>query len=222
MKDGIFQGMQYILSYPENFNEGEKHPLLFFMHGAGTRGTQLSNLKGNAFLVEYAKHGSLPFIVAAPLCSENTWFDMMETLKAWIKETAALPYVDASRVYLMGNSMGGYATWQLAMSMPELFAAIVPICGGGMYWNAGRLASVPVWAFHGEKDPVVYVEESKKMTAAVNAQGGSARLTLYPENGHDAWTDTYRNREVFEWLLSHSKRASALGEDGFLNREKFG
>ena len=222
MKDGTFQGMQYILSYPENFNEGEKHPLLFFMHGAGTRGTQLSNLKGNAFLVEYAKHGSLPFIVVAPLCSENTWFDMMETLKAWIKETAALPYVDASRVYLMGNSMGGYATWQLAMSMPELFAAIVPICGGGMYWNAGRLASVPVWAFHGEKDPAVYVEESKKMTAAVNAQGGSARLTLYPENGHDAWTDTYRNREVFEWLLSHSKRASALGEDGFLNREKFG
>lgn len=222
MKDGTFQGMQYTVRYPKDFDETKKYPLLLFLHGAGTRGNNLGALKGNAFFKETEKYEDFPFVVAAPLCSENTWFDMMETLKAWIKETAALPYVDASRVYLMGNSMGGYATWQLAMSMPELFAAIVPICGGGMYWNAGRLASVPVWAFHGEKDPVVYVEESKKMTAAVNAQGGSARLTLYPENGHDAWTDTYRNREVFEWLLSHSKRASALGEDGFLNREKFG
>lgn len=102
----------------------------------------------------------------------------------------------------MGASMGGYAAWQLAMSMPDLFAAIVPICGGGMYWNAARLVNVPVWAFHGKRDPVVFVEESEKMVTAVNRCGGNARLTVYPEKEHDSWTDTYQNWEVFEWMLS--------------------
>ena len=104
---------------------------------------------------------------------------------------------------LTGASMGGYATWQLAMSMPECFAAAVPICGGGMYWNAERLKNVPIWAFHGGKDNVVSVEESKKMVDSVNQKGGSAKLTIYPENGHDAWSDTYSNHLVYSWFLSH-------------------
>ncbi len=222
MENGIFQGMQYTVRHPKGFNEKEKHPLLFFMHGAGTRGNVLANLMGNAFFVETAKYEDFPFVVAAPLCSEDTWFDMMETLKAWIKEMIALPYVDTERVYLMGNSMGGYASWQLGMSLPEIFAAIVPICGGGMYWNARRLASVPVWAFHGEKDNVVSVEESKKMTAAVNACGGSAKLTLYAENAHDAWTDTYRNPEVFSWLLARKKQTAISDSGEYRDQKKYG
>ena len=69
--------------------------------------------------------------------------------------------MDKSRVYVVGASMGGYATWQLAMSRPELFAAIIPICGGGMYWNAGRLIHMGVWVFHGEEDITVLPQESK-------------------------------------------------------------
>ena len=75
----------------------------------------------------------------------------------------------------MGASMGGYGTWQLAMSMPKFFAAIVPICGGGMYWNAGRLINTPIWAFHGAKDPTVLCVESEKMVNHVNALGGKAK-----------------------------------------------
>ena len=161
-------------------------------------------------------------MVAAPLCSEDCWFDMLETLKEWASVMAAHPFVDAERVYLMGNSMGGYASWQLGMSLPSLFAAIVPICGGGMYWNAGRLSSVPVWAFHGEKDTTVFVEESKKMVAAVNARGGNAKLTLYPENGHDAWTDTYRNPEVFSWLLAQKKQKAVADSGEYNDQKKYG
>jgi hypothetical protein len=76
--------------------------------------------------------------------------------------------------------MGGYGTWHIAMSLPNYFAAIVPICGGGMYWNAARLVNVPAWAFHGEADSAVYCEESKKMVDAVNAKGGNAKLTIFP------------------------------------------
>jgi len=161
-------------------------------------------------------------VVIAPLCSENTWFDLWERLMGLAKHTASLPFVDNSRLYLVGASMGGYGTWQLAMSLPECFAAIVPICGGGMYWNAGRLVNVPVWAFHGGRDPVISPEESRKMVDAVNAAGGKARLTVYPENDHNAWNDTYRNPEVFRWLLSHRNTNTVPIIDPYHNVEQHG
>ena len=102
--------------------------------------------------------------------------------------------------------MGGYATWQLAMSLPEFFAAVVPICGGGMYWHAFSLARTPIWAHHGAKDPTVFVEESEKMVNAVNKSGGNARLTVYPDVEHASWVNVYENNEVFEWLLSNTNK----------------
>lgn len=122
----------------------------------------------------------------------------------------------------MGVSMGGYAAWQLAMSMLEYFAAMVPICGGEMYWNAERLVNVPVWAFHGGKDPIVHLEESVKMVDAVNSFGGNAKLTVYPENEHDAWNDTYSNPQVFNWLLQHRNQHNHSSCGGYDMPNLFG
>ena len=204
--------LQYAVKYPKNFKSSKKYPTLLFLHGAGTRGNDISKVTEGVFFEELEKHGELPFITVAPLCSEDTWFDMWERLERLVVQIASLPEVDKNRMYVMGASMGGYATWQLAMSMPEYFAAIVPICGGGMYWNAERLKNVPVWAFHGALDAVVFPEESQKMVDKVNKRGGNAKLTVYPENAHNAWSDTYGNRKVFEWLLSHSKKRDAYTE----------
>ncbi len=207
---GFFEteGMQYLIQYPKDFSASGTYPALFFFHGAGTRGTDMGNLTDNLFFEYYERHGDLPFVVIAPLCSENTWFDMWERIKRLVLHVTSLPFIDADHVYAMGASMGGYATWQIAMSMPEVFAAIVPICGGGMYWNASRLRNVPVWAFHGALDETVRCEESQKMVDRVNKRG-NARLTVYPDAKHDSWSATYANREVFEWLLSNKRQTEA-------------
>ena len=126
---------------------------------------------------------------------------------------AAEKYADRERFYLMGVSMGGYGAWQLAMSLPELFAAVVPLCGGGMYWNSARLVNVPIWAFHGGKDTTVLPEESQKMVDSVNRHGGNAKLTIFPENGHNVWEDTFATKEVFDWLLSNKNRNTKPIED---------
>ena len=195
--------LKYVIKYPNDFSSERKYPILLFLHGAGTRGDDIGKLIGAPFFTITQTYQDFPFVCVAPLCSANTWFDLWESLEKLVVEIAKLPFSDRSRIYLMGASMGGYATWQLAMSMPKYFAAIVPICGGGMYWNAGRLAEVSVWAFHGGKDTVVFPEESVKMVDAVNRNGGNAKLTVYPENGHDAWSDTYSDPAVFSWLLQH-------------------
>jgi len=108
------------------------------------------------------------------------------------------------------------------MSIPETFAAIVPICGGGMYWNTKRLINVGVWAFHGGQDKTVLPEESEKMVNKINKLGGNAKLTIYPDNAHNAWTDTYSNPEVFNWLLSHTNQNEQSTDDVYTDAAKFG
>ena len=195
--------LKYILRYPDQYEIGNRYPLIICLHGAGYRGGDYERVMANPYFKETEKLEDFPFVMAAPLCSEDTWFDHWGELKALVAKLASESFVDVKRIYMMGASMGGYGTWQLAMSMPEYFAAIAPICGGGMYWNAGRLLNVPVWAFHGALDQAVFPEESRKMVDAVNKKGGQAKLTMYPENGHNAWSDTYSNPELFRWFLQH-------------------
>ena len=206
MEEISFQNIRCVLRKPIDFNSEKKYPILLFIHGAGTRGNDIDKLCANPFFRLTDRHQNFPFVTIAPLCEENTWFDVWERLKALVNDITNLPFADQERIYVMGASMGGYATWQLAMSMADRFAAIVPICGGGMYWNAGRLVNVPIWAFHGAKDTAVLLEESVKMVEAVKRHGGEAKLTVYPENGHDAWSDTYSNPEVFSWLFPQQNK----------------
>ena len=198
--------LKYIIRFPDGYKQGDRFPVIIFLHGAGSRGNDINILKNNPYFNIINKHLEFPIITVAPQCSQNTWFDMFEQLKRFVFKIYDESFTDKNKFYLMGASMGGYGTWQLAMSLPELFAAIVPICGGGMYWNASRLVNVPVWAFHGAKDTTVFKEESIKLVDAVNECGGKAKLTIYPENGHDAWSDTYNNQEVFRWLLSNTNK----------------
>ena len=218
-----FEDLQYLIRYPENFDAAKQYPVILFLHGAGTRSHDITVLKNNSFFKNSGQFLDLNFITVAPLCERETWFDHFETLVRFTKMILACPFVDPARLSLTGNSMGGYGTWQLAMSHPEFFSAIVPVCGGGMYWDAGRLINVPVWAFHGEKDGTVLTVESKKMVDAINKRGGNAKLTLYPEAGHDSWTPTYTNREVYEWLVSHqNENAKALVNEYTAGSAAFG
>jgi predicted peptidase len=124
---------------------------------------------------------------------------------------AAKHKVDPERIYLTGLSMGGFGTWSLAAYRPQRFAAIVPICGGGEMILTRRLAQMPTWAFHGGKDPVVPLKRSEEMVDALKRVNQDAKLTVYPEAGHDSWTATYDNPEVYEWLLEHKRQASVAG-----------
>ena len=215
--------LRYVVHYPESFSLDQKNPLLIHLNGAGSRGDSIAPCVNTQSVVNGPKvFPSYPFLTVVPLCSTDTWHDLWEHLEELVRFLADQPYVDRKRIYLTGGSMGGYATWQLAMSMPEYFAAIAPVCGGGMYWNARRIVNIPIWAFHGGKDPVVFPEESQKMVDAVNKRGGNARLTIYPENGHDAWTDTYSNPELYRWFLSHEKSEEPPASDDYRDPKLFG
>ena len=151
-----FQQIRYVEKYPEDFVEYEKYPLLIFLHGAGGRGDDITRIINNPFFTETEKF-NLQAVVFAPQCYADSWFDIFEQLGEFIDFAVGHPTIDQERVYLIGASMGGYAAWQMAMTKPETFAAVVPICGGGMYWNAKRLKNMGIWAFHGSADQTCFL-----------------------------------------------------------------
>lgn len=222
MKILKYKELDFVLRLPDNIDSNTKYPLVIYLHGAGGRGRDISLIKNHCFFSI-----SQPFlknaVTVAPQCYADSWFDIFEQLQDFIKYVISdNSIVDPARVYLIGASMGGYGTWQMAMTCPELFAAIVPICGGGMYWNSGRLINMGVWAFHGDSDPVVYPEESIKFIKYIEACGGKrARLTILQNTGHNTWEPAFKNQEMWEWLLKQ-KNTYAKTENKYDDIEKFG
>ena len=199
--------MDYLLFLPKDYQTaGERWPMILFLHGAGERGEDLEKVKihGPPKIVE--SNTDFRFIVISPQSRKFGWD--VKLLEALLDDVILRYHADPDRIYLTGLSMGGFGTWALASAQPDRFAAIVPICGGGDPKTVDRLAELPAWVFHGAKDKVVSPERSRQMVEALEAAGGNVRLTVYPDAGHDSWTETYDNPELYRWLLEQKRRPS--------------
>lgn len=196
--------LKYLLYLPPGYEKGsDLWPMILFLHGAGETGEDLAKVKihGPPKIIDAGK--TLPFVVVSPQSPQRGWNVL--ALNALLDEVIKSHRIDADRVYLTGLSMGGRGTWDLAAAYPERFAAIVPICGSGNPGDGRKLKNIPAWVFHGAKDTGVPLELSENMVKAVNKAGGSAKLTVYPEAGHDSWTETYNNPELYQWLLEQKR-----------------
>lgn len=224
MERNVICGLRCIVRYPKEFDKSKKYPTLLYLHGAGTIGNDIEKLENSGFW-KHADNTDLPCVIFAPQCDQGkVWFDLFEKLENFAISALEFEFVDKERYYLTGGSMGGYAAWQLAMSLNNVFAAVLPVCGGGMYWNSGRLKNMPVWAFHGENDPTVFCEESVKMVEGINKRGGNAKLTIYPNTEHNAWDPTYSNPEVWEWVLAQrlGQKEIPVGDVKNMDSKNFG
>ena len=202
---------RYLLALPDGYKaeEGRKWPLIIFLHGAGERGTNLETLKKHGPPKLIAAGQNFEAIVASLQClPQQIWNP--HGVKALTDELIKTLRVDADRVYLTGLSMGGFATWETALDYPDTYAAIVPICGGAgvRFVMAERIKHLPVWIFHGARDPVVEPSYSKKMFDALTKVGGNVKLTMYPDAMHDSWTAAYNDPELWKWMFAQKRGGS--------------
>ena len=207
-EDGI--DLEYLFFLPKDYYIAKKTawPLILFLHGMGERGDDLELVKIHGIPKIVKTKEDFPFIALSPQCpTEYVWRDkkMLKAVESLIMKIIKNYRVDKTRVYVTGLSMGGRGTWAIATHRPDLFAAAVPICGGGDPRTAGLLRDLPFWVFHGAFDEVHYPEESEKMIHALKKAGGKVRYTLYPEAYHDSWTETYDNLALYDWMLSNRK-----------------
>ncbi len=197
----------YVVYVPRDYDPERAWPLIVFLHGAGERGHD--GLHQTDVGLGHAIRRNpewFPCLVLMPQCPPKVWWDAVaDSVERSLLQTCQEYNVGRSRIYLTGLSMGGYATWQYGGKRPDLFAALMPICGGGNVDNAPALAKLPIWAFHGANDDVIDPEESRKMVEAVQQAGGKVKYTEFEDTGHNAWDKAYGDAKHIKWLLKQHR-----------------
>lgn len=221
--------MNYRILFPEGFSEEKQYTVVLFLHGAGERGNdnQAQLTHGSSLFLE--NRLEFPAIVLFPQAPSNDYWAQVEVdrentpftfdfnskkepttslnLVMQLMDTiAAAPFVDDSRMYVGGLSMGAMGTFELLYRRPEMFAAAFAICGGA---DPEVTKTYPegfnIWIFHGEKDDVVLPEYSKTMAREINTNGGNAKLSLYPEDNHNSWDSAFSEPYLLPWLFGNQK-----------------
>lgn len=203
-------GGQYLLYLPPGYEEEPDRtwPLIMFFHGAGDRGSNPYLIaKASPFMMIREK-GPMSFIIAAPLlCDSWGMKEFPDDYLTGALDEILLGYrVDRTRVYATGLSLGGEATYRIALLRPNTFAAISPLEG---FLNTipamEPIRDLPVWAIHGENDIVVTLARCRAPVEALEKAGGNVRFTDLPAHDHDTWTDTYSDPAFYDWLLQHRR-----------------
>ena len=223
--------LPYRLLLPENYDASKKYPLIFFMHGAGERGNdnekQLTH--GAKLFLKDDVRKNYPAIVVFPQCPENSFWSNVSfradsignrnfVYNAESEPTIAMKMangllhqiiktfpIQKKQVYVGGLSMGGMGTFEIVYRNPKLFAAAIPICGGGDPAIATNVRKTSWWVFHGAKDDVVPPANSHIMVTALKAAKATVTFTLYPNANHNSWDAAFAEPALLNWLFAQKK-----------------
>jgi predicted peptidase len=217
--------MPYLLLKPKDYDPQMHYPLVVFYHGAGERGDDNHAQWRNGVEVFQKPENREKFLcfVIAPQCPAGKqwvnvpWGDDSEVqpaepsrqLKLSLAILKSIEHefpIDEKRLYVAGLSMGGFATWDVITRYPDLFAAAVPVCGGGDEKQAGKIKDLPIWAFHGGADTTVKTIRSRNMIAAIKEAGGHPKYTEYPGVGHGSWGPAFKEPELLKWMFEQKRK----------------
>lgn len=222
--------LPYRILLPENYNPKTKYPLVVFLHGAGERGDNNEAQLTHGANLFVSKQSEFPAIVVFPQCRKDSYWSSVKIDRNQPKNRFVYDYnastqtpdltavielvgdlqkqfkIDRKRLYIMGLSMGGMGTFEAITRHPKLFAAAVPICGGGDTSLVSNFAKkVPVWVFHGADDSVVHVDYSRSMVKAIEAARGNVKYTEYPGVNHNSWDNAFADPDLLPWLFKQKK-----------------
>ena len=214
------ESLLYRVFIPQNYDATRRYPLVLYLHGGGGRGND--NRKqfdgGNGYLIDFftgseaqARYPS--FVVAPQSPMQEGWIEydsitptrQVRLVYEMLGELQRTFSIDVARIYVAGQSMGGFGTFAIISEYPSTFAAGVALCGGGDTARVSRLLQTPIWAFHGAKDEAVPVERSRAITAAINKAGGHARYSEYADADHLIWLKVVKENELLPWLFAQRR-----------------
>lgn len=209
-KDG--RSVDYWLMTPAKLEPGRKYPLVLTLHGRG------GNTQAASVLAEDDMRAEYPCFVMAPAVNRQQVWALPGNF-ARLRGDSLLPValealasvqqkhpIDADRVYVTGQSMGGFGTFGALAASPQTFAAAIPICGGWSPDDAAKMKAVAIWIFHGDADRTVPVERSRSMAEAIKAAGGQVKYSELKGVGHNSWSPAYADEQTWKWLFAQRRQ----------------
>ena len=210
------QSLPYRLMKPLDYNPQEKYPLAVCLHHGGGNGIenvmQIQTSELAQVLAKPENRKKYPAFLFVPQCPPGSSFGgipnypkiddlVFEAMAALEKEFS----IDEKRRYVMGVSLGGFGSWNFIGVRPDLFAAAMPICGGGNPEHAKNMVDIPIWAFHGELDWNVPVKLSRDMVNGIRKAGGSPKYMEFEGTGHNIWDSVDETPGKLEWLFAQKR-----------------
>lgn len=220
-KNSKSETLPYRLFVPQNYDRKKKYPLVVYLHGSGGVGDD--NLKqiqgGNGYLIDFftqaASQTHYPAFVVAPQSAGDGWIErdfsqpaptrQLQLVVDLIGDLQRSYSIDGRRMYVAGQSLGGFGTFAIVSEFPQLFAAGVPLCGGSDESKVLSIIKTPLWVFHGEKDEAVPVDFSRRIVAAIKKAKGRVKYTEYPGEGHNIWLKVVKEPELLSWLFAQHR-----------------
>ena len=221
--------LPYRLYIPENYNKLQKYPIILYLHDGGPKGNDNKSQinKVVEWLVKHPVQSEIGCFVMVPQCPRKTqWLnttfkkapflnynqdeipesDAMKMIILEIRNLLKEFNIDKDRIYVTGYSMGGSGTWDIITRYPDFFAAAVPVTGVSDPSKAKLVAYMPIWAFHGQEDPISFVQNTRNMMAALKKYGSNCRFSELKDVGHGSWHQAYSNNEMISWLFEQKKK----------------
>lgn len=208
----IVNDLRYLLYTPEGYDGSDRmFPLVVWLHGGDQSGSDIERLKTGGLPKMIADGQEFPFLVFSPQNPSEELLFPIERVKNALDQVVSDHRVDASRVYLVGYSRGGFGAWSMAEQFPEIFAAIVPIAGGGIRHYLNRTnENAAFWVFHGEEDETIPLSDSVVMFLRLKELKRNARLTVLEGVDHaEVETATLNDPQLVEWLLQQRLKGGA-------------
>jgi len=224
--------LPYRILYPDNYDKTKKYPLIMFLHGSGERATdnEIQLAHGGKLFLSEANRKAFPAIVIFPQCPQDAaWIKInvdrtvqpakltvdytseaqwpLVAANELVKRIASEEAVDKSRIYISGLSLGGFGTFESVYRYPDLYAAALPICGGGdtNSYDA-RVKKTAFWIFHGDADQAVNVTLSREMSAKLKSLKVESKYSEYPGVGHNSWDNAFAEPEYLKWMFAHKRK----------------
>jgi predicted peptidase len=222
--------LQYRMLLPENFDEKKQYPVLFFLHGAGERGSnnEAQLVHGSKLFLNPENRKNFPAIIIFPQCPQDDYWanviigdgkklerfsfqkggkprKSMELLVALVAKVKSERFSDNDRFYVGGLSMGAMGTYEILRRKPNVFASAFAICGGDHVENVKKYKHVPLWIFHGAKDSVVPIQKSEIVVNELKRFNSDVKFSVYPDANHNSWDPAFAEPDFLSWIFSYRK-----------------
>ncbi|MDN3707032.1 prolyl oligopeptidase family serine peptidase [Myroides ceti] len=193
------------IQFPKQEILENKPPVLIFLHGKSLSGKDLNRVKRYGVLKAIEKGLEIPAIVVAPQLPSGPWIP--EKVNEVLEYVMAHYEVDPTRIYVAGMSLGSYGTMSFLGQYPDKIAAAVSICGGGEIKDACNLSTIPIAVYHGDKDFIVPVSESRKIVNAIKKCNKDAPVDFHILKGenHGTIENLFRKKDIYDWMFKHKK-----------------
>jgi len=179
-------------------------PLVVFLHGASLCGNNLERVMRYGSLDAMDRGRQIDAYVIAPQNPGGSWNP--QKIMSIIEWAESNYNIDSNRIYVLGMSLGGYGTLDMAATYPDRIAAAMALCGGATVRDLSGLNRLPLWIMHGTADKAVAVGCSDAVVSSIKRTGDSSRLiySRLPGVDHGRLSRCFYLKETYDWLFSHT------------------